>query len=106
VSYTGVGTIGSHIAHESASPDDSGMVAARDITRLNGIGQLVVMVPKGQPIPKGVAVDPADATPGPAPAAGRRPDPGYLHRPEPDIGGQYATALRTERALNLFRRSP
>jgi hypothetical protein len=82
------------------------MVAARDITRLNGIGQLVVMVPKGQPIPNGLAVDPADATPAPAPAAGPRPDPGYLHRPEPDIGGQYATALRTERALNLFRRRP
>jgi hypothetical protein len=65
MSYTGAGIIGSHIAHEPPPPGDSGMIVARDIIRRNAIGQTVIVVPEGQPIPAGLEWEPGEAKPAP-----------------------------------------
>jgi hypothetical protein len=103
MSYTGHGTIRSHVATDPAAA--ANLIATRDILGHDHLGRTIVVVPKGQPIPAGLAVDP-DATTTAPPPVDAAPNPEYLRRPEPDIGGQYATGLRTERALNLLRRQP
>jgi len=99
MSYTGVGVP----AHgEATVRRDTAKVAARDIVRRNQLGQNVVIVPKGMPIPEGVAVDPSDVT-DPAQAgdiAFEQP----RRRPEPDIGGQQRLATRTQRQIWAFTR--
>ena len=39
----------------------TGKVAKQDITRRNHLGQMVVVVPKGHPIPEGLEVEPEQA---------------------------------------------
>ena len=72
MSYTGVGVVGNHVAHEAATFEDTGLVAARDIVRPNRLGQQVVVVPAGQPIPSGVEPRDGEAIPAQPPA---RPPP-------------------------------
>jgi hypothetical protein len=80
------------------------MVATRDLTRRNYLGQTVIIVPKGQPIPAGLTVDPADQAPVPSIDSGVTPDRAQLHRPEPDIGGQQQRRTHLQRLYTLAGR--
>jgi hypothetical protein len=84
MSYTGVGIVGSHVAHEATAHHDSGMVAARDIVRRNTLGQQVVVVPAGRPIPAGMDTAVGEAVPAARPDT---PHVEYHHRPEPYLTG-------------------
>jgi hypothetical protein len=103
VSYTGTGVIGSPVAYEAVGPEDTGLVASRDIIRRNAIGQTVVVVPAGQPIPAGLELEDGDAIPSPPPQI---PHVEYHHRPEPIVTALERHTLYSERALTLLRRRP
>jgi hypothetical protein len=92
MSYTGVGVVGSHVAHQATAHDDSGMVAARDIVRRNALGQQVIVVPAGRPIPAGMDTAAGEAVPAPPPDT---PHVEYHHRPEPYLTGPERQNLYT-----------
>jgi hypothetical protein len=103
MSYIDAGVTGSAVAHDAASPDDTGLVASRDIIRRNAIGQTVVVVPAGQPIPAGLKWEPGEATPAPPRAGQAQRD---RPRPKPFLTGPERQNLFSERALSLLRRRP
>jgi hypothetical protein len=96
VSYTGVGIVASSVARNAPALDHTGMVAARDIIRRNAIGQTVVVVPTGQPIPKGLDVEPGEAIPARRPRPRPRPIPNTSVAPSPTAAA--STGRRSARS--------
>ena len=105
MSYTGVGVVGSNVAPEVTRPDATDRIAARDIVRRDALGRNVIVCPRGMPIPAGLDVDQADTIAAPTTPDATAPDPAYLRRPEPDIGGQQRQRTHLQRLFHLAERS-
>jgi hypothetical protein len=99
MSYLGITGIAVSDVATTVSHDMTGLVAAKDIVRRNHIGQTVVVIPRGQPVPKGLAVEPDEVIePNPEPSPVRRPD---TWRADPALDRSLHIARRTQRWLRM-----
>lgn len=82
--------LNSRALKREATPPMSKNIAAKDIVRTNHLGQTVVIVPKGQPIPEGFKVTDDEKGSKKAPAASE--NKAAEGRPTPKSSGPSAKA--------------
>jgi hypothetical protein len=128
MSYTGVGV---PVIHDPQPLGGTGRVAAKDILRRDHLDRTVVTVPKAQPIPAGMALQPArqptpkrppDRCGSNSPAVGRRSTsaagndapptcnastawPGYAHEPRHLTGGDNDMSDHADHRFDAAMRS-